>query len=134
MNWLSRSLPSPMARTALEDRNQSKTAFLRFFVEESRFPFLQGRAALLGRDGMSTLSRKGMGELARAIIVGHAPARKGGGRSRRPARVKPFAIFFTDGRIDPFHPKKRRSCASLGKDAFGRNGKAFLQSFRIDKF
>lgn len=134
MNWLSRSLPSPMARTALEDRNQSKTAFLRFFMEKSRFRFYRAALLLFGRDGMSTLSRKGMGELARAIIVGHAPARKGGGRSRRPARVKPFAIFFTDGRIDPFHPKKRRSCASLGKDAFGWDGKAFLQSFRIDKF
>ncbi len=62
-------------------------------MEEGRFSFLQGRAAPLGRDGMSTLSRKGMGELARAIIVGHAPARKGGGAQPSPRACQTICYF-----------------------------------------
>jgi hypothetical protein len=112
-----------MARTALEDRNQSKTAFLRFFMEESRFRFYRAALLLFGRDGMNPLSRKRMGALARATIVA-MPRRGKEGPSAVTPRVSKHLLFSSQmGASIHFIRRKEEAALLWGKTLSDGTGK-----------
>lgn len=103
-------------------------------MEKSRFRFYRAALLLFGRDGMNPLSRKGMGELARATIVATPRRGKEGGAAVAP-RVSKHLLFSSQmGESIHFIRRKEEAALLWGKALSDGTGKHSCNCLELINF